>query len=143
MEENPFVINFPFDDHIVLQLMCLRSLCLVVRTSLYLLNFFFIYMLGSFVMMIDVLVWSLHRIVSFCRLGFFGVAVCSCGSTVVLLSVWLCGWTSGSYNTWLLAFCMFHTVAFFQKGLFLLWRTLLLVLCHKIQMIGSGYRFTD
>ena len=89
-------------------------------------------MLGSFVMMIDVLVvCSLHSMVSFCRFGFFGVVVCSCGSTVVLCSVWLCGWTSGSYNTWLLVFCIFHTVAFFQKGLFLLGCTLLLVVCHK------------
>ena len=92
----------------------------------------FLYMLGSFVMMIDVLVvCSLHSMVSFCRFGFFGVVVRSCGSTVVLCSVWLCGWTSGSYNTWLLVFCMFHTVAFFQKGLFLLRCTLLLVVCRK------------
>ena len=56
---------------------------------------------------------------------------CSCGSTVVLCSVWLCGWISGSYNTWLLVFCVFHTVAFFQKDLFFLGCTLLLVVCHN------------
>ena len=53
----------------------------------------FLYMLGSFVMMmIDVLVvCSLHSMVSFCMFGFFSVVVRSCGSTVVLCSVWLCG----------------------------------------------------
>ena len=71
-------------------------------------------------MMIDVfVVCSLHSMVIFCRFGFFDVVVRSCGSTAVLYSVSLYGWTSGSYNTWLLVICMFHAVAFFQKGLFL------------------------
>ena len=97
----------------------------------------FLYILDSFLMMIDVLVvCSFHSMVSFCRFGFFGVVVRSCGSTAVLCSVWHCGWISGSYDTWSLVLCMFHTVVFCQKGLFLLGSTLLLVVCQWYRWLG-------
>ena len=94
-------------------------------------------------MMIDVLVVnSLHSMVSFCRFGFF---VCSCGSIVVLCSGYgyvvelLVVITPGYW------FFVCFTLAFLQKGLFLLECIYFIASClsQVIQMIGSGCKFTD